>query len=469
MHKFFLSLLAILIIFICPQIAKADCIDNGSGQVVCTFPNGYTETFSVDSGTDVGALFEGCEPLGSKLSQFAQCMMCDMYLTIFNTANLLVKNAFSNLAAPLRNIMSIVLAILIAFNTLAQLSSFSQVSGATYIDDLFKQLFKFFVSFAFLTLYDQVFYWILNPILTAGIEIGAGFLSHAQSIETIQALNSPQMSDFFSSDVYTKIEQFSIAVQQELAFMQAIGSSLMCIACNEGRAEIVGFKIFPDGSMLISGLTMYTMAVAISVAFGYYLIDGVLQLCLAGILTPFSLAAYPFGFSQKWMETTWKCFLDTFFKFVFMGLVISIITEIMAFAVTGGEGGYDLLIEAMNGDDAEVLAEFFSITDVSFLTFIVCSIFASKLTGKATDLAGSMSGESMISAGGKLGGLAMSGISKIAKKTTAPARKAAGKAIKGGLNKAGGAAKKGLSKAGGAIKKGASKFANDVNKKRKGG
>lgn len=85
-------------------------------------------------------------------------------------------------------------------------------------------------------------------------------------------------------------------------------------------------------------------------------------------------------------------FMNTFFTFVFLGLVVSVNIELGLQAVTGGEGGYDKIMELVNANEVKPLVDIMSIGLMGLLFLILCCIFGFKLCGEAVSLASQMSG-----------------------------------------------------------------------------
>ena len=207
---------------------------------------------------------------------------------------------------------------------------------------------------------------------------------------------------FYSRDLYTKIDCFLKAVAQEIATSQAIGSSLMCVANNAAA----GMFNFPDLDMMLSGFLMWLFSWVICLAFGFYLIDCVIRLGIVGAIMPFLIASWPFKVTQKYSTEGWKMFLNAFFTFVFIGLVVSVNVELMARSATGGAGSTDEIFALFNGDDVKALEDMMSIGGVGLLFMILCCVFGFKLCAEAASLASTLSGSSSSNIGSQIGSAA---------------------------------------------------------------
>ena len=110
--------------------------------------------------------------------------------------------------------------------------------------------------------------------------------------------------------------------------------------------------------------------------------------------------------------------MNTFFNFVMMGVVLTMTSELISQAMTGGTGGKEELERVLNDDAVAELKTMMSLDGTKFLVLIACCIFAFKLVGQIGDLANQVSQTSGPTAknsiGGHLGGLAAQGAKKVA-------------------------------------------------------
>lgn len=107
---------------------------------------------------------------------------------------------------------------------------------------------------------------------------------------------------------------------------------------------------------------------------------------------PFLIASWPFKVTSKYTNQGFTMFMNTFFTYAFMGLVVSINIQLMGISLTGGQGGLDAIEEALNGNSVKVLSDLLDIGFAGFLILIASCIFGFKLCGQAAELAGSMAG-----------------------------------------------------------------------------
>ncbi len=378
---------------------KLDQLDQAANAVaIYETPKGQ-KIYMDKNMKSIGGLMDGCVPLPLKLEQSRKCILCPLFVILFNTAQTMSIASYNTLAAGFKNLLLIGFALYVAFVTLKQVSSFTKQDGPKYISDLLTMSFKILLAYLILTHVQELYRLILEPLLNAAMEFGGSFLFRSAGSNSSSAFMScasaTQLGDgvtiakgYYSAGLFAKVDCFVRSVQQELAVATSIGSSLMCVAQNEASH----WYGLPDLTMLFSGLIIWCFSWLVCLAFGFYLIDAVVRLGVVGGLMPFLIAAWPFKLTSQYTSTGWKMFMNTFFTFVFLGLVVSVNIELGLQAVTGGEGGYDKIMELVNANEVKPLVDIMSIGLMGLLFLILCCIFGFKLCGEAVSLASQMSG-----------------------------------------------------------------------------
>ena len=209
------------------------------------------------------------------------------------------------------------------------------------------------------------------------------------------------------SYLYVKISCFIRSVQAEISTMQSIGSTLMCVSRNSAAEDNWGG--LPDVSMMFQGFVIWIMSLLMSLAFAFYLIDATVRLGIIGALMPFFIACWPFKPTRGYTQKGWQLFLNTFFIYAMMGLVISVNLQLITQGLSTGSGGLDEIEDAINGDNVLVLKDLLDIGFSGFLVLIACCLFAFQLTGKASGIADQFAGGAGENIGSNLGTLAASG------------------------------------------------------------
>lgn len=353
----------------------------------------YSKTAKVLTGS-----LRGCAPLPMKLAEGRSCIFCPVFLKVYNAVNIMSTKSYGVLATGLANVMLIGFAIWIAFSLIGKVSSFTKMDAPKYITELLTQVFK--VVFAYVLLRDAhaVYDYALGPLLKAGMEFGMVLLSgsnkYLDSCKSLGVENMP-VSGLLPSYLYTQLECFIKAVQAELASQQAIGTTLMCVAFNAGGSDVdleVKTITIPNLSMLFEGIVIWLFAWLLSLAFAFYLIDATVRLGIVGALMPFLIVSWPFKITSKYTTQGFTMFMNTFFTYVFMGLVVSINIQLIGVSMSGAPGGREAVEAALNSNQVTSLKEMLDIGFAGFLILIASCIFGFKICMQATELAGNMAG-----------------------------------------------------------------------------
>ncbi len=372
-----------------------------------------------DTLKSISGATRGCIPLPAKLAESKSCIFCPLFKTIFNAAQNMSTKSYNKLASPLANVILIGFALVIAFMVLKNVSSFTKQDAPKFITELLVNIFKVLIAYYMLKNSTIVYGYIIGPILKGGFEFGASFLYATKDnyLNSCAAQTLPEgvPGGVMPAYLYTNLECFIKAVQAEVAVPQSIGSTLMCVARNAGETNVGPLRhVMWDFGMMFQGLAIWIMGWIISLAFAFYLIDATIQLGILGALMPFLIACWPFKLTSSYTGKGWNMFMNTFFVYVFMGLVVSINVELLGQGLTGGKGGFDAIKAALNRDSVQELKDILDIGFSGFLVLIACCLFGFKLTQQATSLAGTMGGGSSIQIGANIGGMA----ARVATKTT---------------------------------------------------
>lgn len=370
-----------------------------------------------DKFQSITGVTRGCVPLPAKLAESRSCIYCPLFKTIFNAAQSMSTKAYDKLAGSLANVMLIGFAIVIAFMVLKNVSSFTKQDAPKFVTELLVNMFKVLVAYYMLKNANIVYGYIVGPVLKAGFEFGSSllfakndsYLAACDVSKTLQNVSNGVMPAY----LYTNLDCFIRAVQAEVAVPQSVGSSLMCVARNAGKESIGPVRnVLWDFGMMFQGFAIWVMGWIISLAFAFYLIDATIQLGIIGALMPFLIACWPFKATRNYTSKGWGIFMNTFFVYVFMGLVVSINVELLGQGLTGSKGGFDAIMKALNGNNVQELKELLDIGFAGFLVLVACCLFAFKLTGQASDLAGTMAGGGGPKIGANIGGLAYGAATK---------------------------------------------------------
>ncbi len=368
---------------------------------------------------------KGCTPLPVRYAEIQACILCPLFQVILNTDQTMATKSYGALASSFRNVIIVALALFIAYQTLITVSAFTKQDAPKYISTLMVQGFKVALAAILLSNSSYIYHYVINPLMAAGLEFGLALLFDPNLLTDFHTLTKGEQAGMppgaIGQDLLASIMAAVRLFSKASAQMPAIGASLICISTHEAS------NILPDFSMLIEGLLVFAFGWCIALACCFYLLDSVVRFGIFCALLPFLIACWPFKVTASYTKTGWDIFMNAFFNFVMMGMIISLNSELISQALTGGKGGMDALEDAINGSEVDVLKDLMDISGIDFLVLVACCMFAFKLVGQINDLANQVSGTSGGQGiGNKIGGAAAQA-----------AKKVAGTAAKGGKAVAG--------------------------------
>lgn len=403
---------------------------------------------------------EGCTPLPIAVIEASDCTLCPLFAVLYDVSQEMTDLSFDRLGQPMANVLLVGFAIYIALKVLSHVSSFTRQDAPKFVNDLLILSFKIGITFILLTNKDQIYEYFVLPILGAGLEFGTAILTSGgtQCSKEFIVANDTYL---LKTSLFAKLTCFIESVQQEIGISQAIGTALMCVARNQASSSLMGFW---DMNMFFQGIVIWGFSLMLSLAFAFYLIDVTVALGIVGALMPFLIVSWPFKITNQYTKAGMSIFLACVFTYAFMGMVVSINTQLMAQSFNsspassaatdtsstttsdtspsdGSAGaGMSALVQALSGDNIEEVKRLTDIGMGGFLIMLCCCIFGFKLCSKVSELASKVSGGSVgFSIGAGIGGMAVNAATSAADKVTKPARQAIGNKVNEGMSKVGNA------------------------------
>ena len=402
-----------------------------------------------NEGEDNGSI-RGCEVLPVKLYNYRKCFFCPLIGTIYDGVAKVTDLSFQKMAGAFATLLALGFGIWIAVQVLTQVSSLTKQDAPKFLGNLLRQSYKVIIAFLLLQNSNQIFDYAINPIIETGLTFGKNMLTTRDIFSELDKDdngNYLRQAKFVKGgkhmqlETYDKIEQYVVAVQQHLAFMQTIGTSLTCIGGNLIllKENVKWWHIFRISNnwaqfsvgvqIMTQGLIITIFAFLLSLAFGFYLIDAIVQIGIVGGLMPFMLACWPFKATTKYTSTGVGMLMNSAFLFLFIGLIMSINLTLVNEALSVGHTGKGVINEeeidstkeigddvercshqeyyiqhrefcdntdqgtlykmgmAINSQDASQLKALADISSVGFLILLFCCIFGFKFTSQAKPLA----------------------------------------------------------------------------------
>ncbi len=347
------------------------------------------------------------------------CLLCGIYDVVMEACSNVVVISWNTFAEPLQGVVAIGAAIYIAVYTLKNIASFSQQDPAAYLSNEKTGIIPLCVKVAaviwLLSNQSFLYSYIIGPVISAGLSIGGTISAAGGSLSISGFDNVSNVSTLFQA-VIDKVREFNDNVYQ----IVALGRLFLCLA------------FLPDGifdwywSLIFFGAVLYIFGWFILIGVSFYLFDVLFRLAVACMLLPMAIACGVSKLTSGYTKKNWDLFVNVFFNFVMMGVLLTFTMEMIMEAA----GGSDELIakhEIQSGkqftkSDADALVKNLDIA--SFLLTTIACMVAFKLFKELEQLADTVSGSSSV---GKLGQKSGALANQIAK---APAKKVLGEAGK---------------------------------------
>ncbi|MBR4106985.1 MAG: DUF4199 domain-containing protein [Alphaproteobacteria bacterium] len=319
--------------------------NNDEERTFCN-PNDETECYLLFSDADSSSLAyagakktkdggknisRGCEVLPIKIYNLSKCFFCPMAAAVFDAANSVTSLSFKKLGDAFRKLIVVAFALWLAFASLQIVFTYIKQDGNKYLSSILVQGGKFLFAYFLLANSYDLFAYFVSPILKTGISMALHI--GATNVSPINYVPSAIESDqyFNAGNLYGEIELFLAGVQAQLSVMQGIGTTLFCVGFHQitmitGISDVFGFwSSFKIGiQILLLGAILFVFAILLTVSFGFYFLDALIQMAILGAMMPLMIAGWPFKITSSYANTGKEMLLNVFFTIFFIGFVISV-------------------------------------------------------------------------------------------------------------------------------------------------
>ena len=264
------------------------------------------------------------------------CVFCNVFKIMFNSASEIAKVANDSLAVPCRNLVEIGFLIWIFFYLLKQVSSYGGASTGEMLKGLLYQGCR--VAIVVIILNGSIYKVMdltLNPVLKTGMNFTESLSSDSTcpaDKDYMQGIKGYKDGGYEGSDVdgglpvdLGKSIICSIKhLEDSTGMLMGLGKYSMCLGETIHR-WLKG--LMPGLGYMSTGAFLWLAGLILLLAFPWCLVDCILQLCLAAALVPCAIAAYAFKVTEKYIKIIWNFFMNALFNFVFMALIVYIINS----------------------------------------------------------------------------------------------------------------------------------------------
>ena len=371
-----------------------------------------------------------CKTIGEYQAEFKNtCVACGLMSTILGAVQKISKNAFDAISSHLIGLLSLGFLIYIAYITLITIASPETQKISKFLTTLAKQGARVAVAIVLLQTPNFVYDTFVTPILDGGVDFSVTLMGQDKA-RVIELGSDPKYShnfektgNYLNANLLETLVGATATFSNEATLMPAIGRSFYCWSWTD-----LGWKrawIIPRFTMLVEGIIMWAFGIMIWLAIGFYVLDCVIQMGIVCSLMAFFIACWPFKMTSEYTKIGWNMFLNTFFNFVMMGVVVTTINEMITQAIATGmtEGELE---QYLNEDMIEELDAKLELFGLQIVMLVICCMMCMKLSDQAGALANKFAGGARIKMGGDLAGLATSAATSVAKNAGGAALKGAG-------------------------------------------
>lgn len=280
------------------------------------------------------------------------CVFCRMFKTIFNAASEIAYIANYKFSEPTKDLVIIGFCIWIALYLLKQVTSASQQSTGEMLKGILFQGFRVAVVVLIL---GGAMYEVMNVTLTPVLQTGFNFANilnnvtdetaekgcdlTADYMQNIQGYDEergfPDIQGTLSNNkkgakigaLPKQIGQSIICgikkMEDSTGYLMSLGKYSSCVAW--GRHKWV--EVMPHLGYLSTGIVLWLAGALLLLAFPWFLVDCILQFCVAAALLPCAIGAYAFKITSKYLKKIWDLFMNAMFNFVFMSVIMYVINS----------------------------------------------------------------------------------------------------------------------------------------------
>ncbi|MBO6282288.1 MAG: hypothetical protein J6N49_07185 [Alphaproteobacteria bacterium] len=263
------------------------------------------------------------------------CVFCDMFKAIFNTASVIAKDANVALAGPSKTLVGIGFLIWLAIYLLKNVASMAGTSTGEMLKGIVYQGFR--VAVITIILSNAIYAAMdltLNPVMETGLNFvqllnensscapDANYLEGIQGYDPEKGYDSGNISGGLSINVGRALICGVKNLEDSTSLMMGYGKYSICISLAK---KYIG--VIPHLTYFLSGALLWLAGLLLLLCFPWCLIDCMLQLCVAAALVPCGLAAFAFKITSKYLKIVWNFFMNAMFNFVFMAIIVYIINE----------------------------------------------------------------------------------------------------------------------------------------------
>lgn len=345
-------------------------------------------------------------------SSFKTCIFCDIFGVLFNTASSVAKKSYNALAGGVIMLVCVGFALWLGITVMQFISSMEQKNPSILVKTILNKAFLVLIVVTLLRLNSADFFRLaMEPIFNTGFKL-AQIATEGANGETCDGSTFDILTEEKGAGLPASMGVSILCtiktIQDKILDVMALGSTSICVALYVESWH--GLALFPHLGYLIVGLVLWIAAILLLIIYPFLLIDSVLQLTVATALLPAAIGAYAFKSTQKYVGKVWDTFLNCMFNFIFLSLIIFILTNgLMDVLSKAGVESGGAMSDVGTRSGYKVILSNLAWWGTTFLKLVFYMILGWAVLGEANSFAGSFAKSIGVKdIGSKVGGLAAS-------------------------------------------------------------
>ena len=339
----------------------------------------------------VETLTRGCDVKGMREQYQSKCYSCVIIKTLIETFLNACSKAYDITSEAGLKLLAFGALVWMAFFVMKNVSSLSNVEPGAMMNTLMTFLFKVMVASILITSGLGVLVkYTINPLLTAGADMGMAFMtvtsdiSGAKGLDAQYKVKTPSISDngtsteIVSSDVMNKIMLFAQDLDKNVSVNLVVGHAITCWSLNGGAWS---FEIGPIKLSIVNlwlwfcGACIWFVGFMLTLGIGYYLLDISFKLGFSIIALPVVIGLWPFNVTKGKVMAVISIMIKAAGTFVFLALTTTYALALTSMALRDTP----TLLKSIDEGKAEYISQLFELTGPYFLIIVFAFLYSMKL------------------------------------------------------------------------------------------
>lgn len=332
-------------------------------------------------------LEQNCDIENMRKMYQSKCYSCVIIKTLMETFLNACSKAYDVTSEAGLKLLVFGSLIWMAFFVMKNVSSLSNVEPGAMVNTLITFLFKVMVAAILISSGLGVLVkYTINPILTAGADMGMAFMSATSDISGADGLNSlyavktPTISDgatsteIVSSDVMNRVMKFAQDLDKNVSLNLVIGHAITCWSVTGGVWDLYAFKVV-NLWLWFCGALIWFVGFMLTLGIGYYLLDISFKLGFSIMALPVVIGLWPFNVTKNKVMAVISIMIKSAGTFVFLALTTTYALVMISVALRD----VNTLLKNVEEGNSEWISETFSPTGSYFLIILFTYLYSMKL------------------------------------------------------------------------------------------